>query len=51
MELENIIFNSFFFPFLIGIILSTLVVTIFLGLFTNKNYDKRLQNNLINLEK
>ena len=51
MKLEDKFFKSFFYPFLVGVFLSTLIVTIFLGLFTNNNYDKRTQENVINLEK
>ena len=39
MKLETKFFNSFFFPFLICVILSTLVLTIFLGLFKTDNKD------------
>ena len=51
MKLEDLFFKSFFYPFLIGVFLSTLVVTIFLGLFTNNNYDKKTRENIINLER
>ena len=51
MELKSIFFKSFFFPFLSGIILSTLVITIFLGIFTNNYYDKRTSKNIIDIEK
>ena len=51
MELKDIFFKSFFYTFLSGIILSTLVITIFLGLFTNNYYDKRTSKNIINIEK
>ena len=51
MKLESKFFKLFFFPFLTGIILSTLIVTIFLGIFTNKYLDKRTSENIINLEK
>jgi len=51
MELKDIFFKSFFFPFLSGVILSTLVITIFLGIFTNNYYDKRTSKNIINIEK
>ena len=50
MKLEEKFFKSFFYPFLICSILSTLIVTTFLGLFTNTNYDKRTNSNIINLE-
>jgi len=51
MELKDKLFNSFFYPFLISIILSTLIVTLFLGFFTNNYYDKRTYENIINTEK
>ena len=51
MRLENIFLKVFFYPFLIGVILSTLAVTSFLGIFANNYYDKRTSNNIVNLEK
>ena len=51
MKLEEKFFKSFFFIFLVGVILSTLVVTIFLGLFTNDNYDQRTSQNISNSRK
>jgi len=51
MELKDIFFKSFFFQFVSGIILSTLVITIFLGIFTNNYYDKRTSKNIIEMEK
>ena len=51
MKLENKFFNLFFYPFLIGIFLSTLIVIIFLGIFTNSYYDYRTLGNIIDLEK
>ena len=50
MKLEKKFLNSFFFPFLSCIILSTLFVTIILGIFIN-NLDERTIDNIINLEK
>ena len=50
MKLEEKLFKSFFYPFLIGVFLSTLVITIFLGLFTNDHLDKKTKNNIVNLE-
>ena len=50
MKLENKFFNSFFYPFLIGVFLCTLIVTIFLGIFTNSYYDDRTIENIIDLE-
>ena len=51
MKLEFKFFNSFFYPFIISATLCSLIVTIFLGLFTNTNYDERTRNNIIELEK
>ena len=51
MKLEDKFFNSFFYPFLISVFFCTLVVTIFLSIFTNNNLDKKTRENLINLEK
>ena len=51
MKLENIFFKLFFFPFLIGVCLSTIVVTLLLGLFTNSTYDTRTIQKIIDLEK
>ena len=50
MKLEKKFFNSFFYPFLIGVILSSLIVTIFLFFFTNSFYDKRMTRKIIDLE-
>ena len=51
MKLENKFFKCFFYPFLISVILNTLVVTLFLGFFTNNYYDQRTLQNIINTEK
>ena len=51
MKLEDKFFGEFFYPFLIGICLCMIVVIIFLGFFTNNNFDKRTSQNIINLEK
>ena len=50
MKLEDKFFNSFFYPFLICVILSTLIVTIILGVFTNSFYDKRTTEKILDLE-
>lgn len=50
MELEQKLFKSFFYPFLIGVILSTLIVSLLLGLYTNSYYDKRAAQIAINAE-
>ena len=51
MKLEDKFFQSFFYPFLAGVLLSMLIVTIFLGVFTNNYFDKRTGINIVNLEK
>ena len=51
MKLEEKFFCAFFYPFLVAIVLSTLIITIFLGLFTSDNFFERTYNNIINLEK
>ncbi len=50
MKLETKIFNSFFYPFLSSVILSSLIVTIIIIFFIN-NIDERTSENIINLEK
>ena len=40
MKLEKKFFNSFFYPFVISVTLCSLLVTIFLGSFTNTYYDE-----------
>ena len=50
MKLENKFFNSFFYPFLIGVILSSLIVTILVFFFANSFYDKRMTQKIIDLE-
>ena len=51
MKLEDKFCKAFFYPFLIGVCLSTLVVILFLGFFTNNNLDKRTSQNIIDLER
>ena len=51
MRIEDIFFKYFFYPFFIGIILSSLTVVIFIGVFTNNYTDKITYKNIINLEK
>ena len=50
MKLENIFFNSFFYTFLIGVILSFLIVIIFIFLFANSFYDNRMTQKIVELE-
>ena len=51
MKLEDQFFQSFFYPFLVGVLLSMIIVTIFLGIFTNDYFVKRTGENIVNLEK
>ena len=51
MKLEEKFFNSFFYPFLIGVLLNMIIVTIFIYIFTNNYLDKRTAQNIIDLEK
>ena len=51
MKLEGIFFKSFFYPFLAGIFLTTLILSIFLVIYTDGFYDKRISKNIIDLEK
>ena len=51
MKLEDKFFNSFFYPFLIAIILNMIIVTIFLYIFTNHYLNKRTAENIVDLEK
>ena len=51
MKLEEKFFNAFFYPFLIAILLSSLIITTLIGLFTNNNLLEKTYNNIINLEK
>lgn len=51
MKLEDKLFNSFFYPFLVTIFLCGLVVTGFIAICTNNHIDLKTYTNLINLEK
>ena len=51
MKLEDKFFKLFFYPFFSSVILSSLIVILFIGLFTNNNYDKKTSQNIINLKK
>ena len=51
MKLEDKFFNAFFYPFLIGVFLSMITVTIFLSIFTSNYLDKRTAQNIVELEK
>ena len=51
MKLEYKFFNSFFYPYVVSVTLCTLLVSIFLGYYTNTYYDDRTRNNIINIEK
>ena len=51
MKLEDKLFNSFFYPFLVSIFLCGLAVTGFIAICTNNHIDLKTYTNLINLEK
>ena len=51
MKLEQKLYHVFYFQFLLGIILSSFTVIIFLRFFTNLNYDKRTSQNVIKIRK
>ena len=50
MKLEDKFFNSFFYSFIICVTLSTIVVTVFLSIFSINN-NLKTNENIINLEK
>ena len=51
MKLADKFFNSFFYPFMVGVLLSMLIVIGFLALFTNNYFDNRTGKNIVDLEK
>ena len=51
MKLEDKFFKEFFYPFLIGIFLSILVVAIILSHYTNDYLDKKSANDIYLMEK
>ena len=51
MKLSDQFFHSFFYTFLVGVILSFLAIAIFSFFFTNQYIDKQTANNIIELEK
>jgi len=51
MKLEDKFFKAFFYPFLSGVILCTFIVITFLGFFTNKTFDKRTGQKIIDFRK
>ena len=51
MELESKFFQSFFYPFFIGVILSMISIILFSIIFTNNYIDKKTSLNLIELER
>jgi hypothetical protein len=51
MKLEKIFFRSFFYPFLIGVLMSMITVICFLAKFTQNYIDKRTGKNVVDLEK
>ena len=50
MKLDDKFCQTFFYPFLVGVFLSTVIMTTFLGIFSNFYYDKRMLENIIDLE-
>ena len=50
MKLEDKFFTAFFYPFLIAIFLSALIITLFISLFTNNNFDKITSQYILDLE-
>ena len=51
MKLSDQFFHSFFYTFLVGVILSFLAIALFSILFTNQYLDKQTGDNIIDLEK
>ena len=51
MKLEEQLFQSFFYPFIVGVILSAVMVILSSIFFTNNYLDEGTGNNLIDLEK
>ena len=51
MKLEKIFFRSFFYPFLIGVLMSMITVIFFIAKFTQNYIDKRTGKNVFDLEK
>ena len=51
MKLEEQFFHSFFYPFIVGVILSAAMVLLSSIIFTNNYIDKGTGDNLIDLEK
>ena len=51
MKLENKFFNAFFYPFLVGVIISTFIISIILSKFSKGYLDKRSAQNVYELEK
>ena len=51
MKLKDKFFKAFFYPFLLGVLLSMAIVIVFLSVFTNNYLDKRTGENIVELEK
>ena len=51
MKLEEKFINSFFYMFLLGVIINLIIATIFLYFFTNNYIDKKTGENIVILEK
>ena len=51
MKLEDKFFNAFFYPFLMGIILSIIIVAVILSHYSNDYLDKKSANDIYIMEK
>ena len=51
MKLEQKFFNSFFYPFLIALLINMITVTIFLSIYTINYLDEKTGKNVVDLEK
>ena len=51
MKLENKFFNAFFYPLLVGIFLSIIIIAFILSYYSNNYLDKKSAQNIYNMEK
>ena len=51
MKIESIFQKYFFISFLIGILISFILILFLLGIYANNYYDKSSMRNIMNLEK
>ena len=51
MKLENKFYSAFFYPFLIGIVLSIIIVATILSHYSNDYLDKRSAEDIYSIEK